>query len=93
MFDHCSGESSSSSGSDAVTDPLERMALDVGMLDRQYRKLMDRQKQTHIVVGGTYSLRDILSATTTMSPHNSHLDVRWNMFVSLSVWSSFTILD
>jgi len=28
------------------------MALDVGMLDRQYRKLMDRQKQTHIVVGG-----------------------------------------
>jgi len=45
--------SSSSSASDALTDPLEKMALDVGMLDRQYRKLMDRQKQTHIVVGGT----------------------------------------
>ena len=56
MSFRCSGESSSSSGSDVLTDPLERMALDVGMLDRQYRKLMDRQKQTHIVVGGTYIL-------------------------------------
>ena len=48
----CTGESSSSSGTDTLTDPLEKMALDVTLLDRQYRKLMDRQKQTHIVVGG-----------------------------------------
>ena len=54
MYFQCSGESASSAGTEALTDPLEKMALDVGMLDRQYRKLMDRQKQAHIVVGGTY---------------------------------------
>ena len=43
------------SGTEALADPLEKMALDVGMLDRQYRKLMDRQKQAHIVVGGVSS--------------------------------------
>jgi len=46
------GEASASSGADSLTDPLVKMALDVGLLDRQYRKLMDRQKQTRIVVGG-----------------------------------------
>jgi len=46
------GESGSLSGTESAADPLEKMALDVGMLDRQYRRLMDRQKQAHIVLGG-----------------------------------------
>ena len=49
-----SGESASSAGTESLADPLEKMALDVGMLDRQYRKITDRQRQAHIVVGGMY---------------------------------------
>jgi len=47
---------SSAGASDSLTDPVDKMALDVGMLDRQYRKLTDRQKQAHIVVGGMIQL-------------------------------------
>jgi len=38
------------------------MALDVGMLDRQYRKLTDRQKQAHIVVGGTWPVNHLAAS-------------------------------
>jgi len=47
------GDGSSSAGSETLLDPLEKLALDVGLLDRQYRRLMNRQRQTQIVVGGT----------------------------------------
>jgi len=72
---------SSAGTSDSLSDPLDKMALDVGMLDRQYRKLTDRQKQAHIVVGGMSCLLLLPFANwLCFFTGRQHSSMLWNAF-------------